>query len=297
MTTVAAALTAARGKLPAGEARLLLGHVLQRPAAWLLAHDDFPLGEDAMLAFASLVARRAGGEPVAYLVGYREFFGRRFAVTPATLIPRPETELLVDLAIGKVGAGSTASILDLGTGSGCIAISLALELPAARLTGVDFSALALEVARANTLALAADVCLRQSDWFAALDGERYDVIVGNPPYVAAADPHLGRGDLRHEPLTALASGGDGLDAIRRIVATAPRFLKPGGALLLEHGHDQGPTVRELMMAAGFGKLAQHRDLGGIPRVTSGIFGDETSGCTSADRIDAEEQVRQRKEKQ
>jgi release factor glutamine methyltransferase len=297
MTTVAAALAAARGKLPASETRLLLGHVLQRSAAWLLAHDEVPLDEDAMLAFASLVARRAGGEPVAYLVGYREFFGRRFAVTPATLIPRPETELLVELVTGKVGADSTASILDLGTGSGCIAITLALELPAARLSGVDFSAAALEVARANAQALGAVVRLCQSDWFAALDGERYDLIVGNPPYIAAADPHLGQGDLRHEPQTALASGHEGLDALRHIVAAAPRFLNPGGALLLEHGHDQGPSVRELMTAAGFRELAQHGDLGGILRVTSGVFSDEAFESASADRIGLEEQVRQRKETQ
>lgn len=297
MTTVAAALAAARGKLPASEARLLLGHLLQRSAAWLLAHDDVALDEESLLAFASLVARRAGGEPVAYLVGYREFFGRRFAVTPATLIPRPETELLVELVTGKVGAGGTANILDLGTGSGCIAITLALELPAARLTGVDFSAAALEVARTNARALAAAVRLCQSDWFAALDGERYDLIVGNPPYVAAADPHLGQGDLRHEPQTALASGHDGLDAIRRIVAAAPRFLDPGGALLLEHGHDQGPSVRELMTAAGFKELAQHGDLSGILRVTSGVVSGETVESASADRIGLEEQVRQRKETQ
>ncbi len=297
MTIIAAALAAARGKLPASEARLLLGHVLQRPAAWLLAHDDVALDEESLLAFASLVARRAGGEPVAYLVGYREFFGRRFAVNPATLIPRPDTELLVELVTAKVGAGATASILDLGTGSGCIAITLALELPATRVTGVDFSAAALGVARANAQALAAIVDLRQSDWFAALDGERFDVIVGNPPYIAAADPHLGEGDLRHEPLSALASGDDGLDAIRRIVAAAPRFLNRGGALLLEHGHDQGSTVRELMLTAGFMELAQHGDLGGILRVTSGVFRDEDSGCESADRIDTEEQVRYRKEMQ
>lgn len=271
MSTLAAALAAARLNLPASEARLLLGHVLGRDPAWLLAHDDHDLEEEALLNFASLVARRAGGEPAAYLLGYREFFGRRFAVTTATLIPRPETELLVELVTGKVRAGGTTSILDLGTGSGCIAITLALELPTARLTGIDFSAAALEVACANAQALAADVCLRQSDWFAALDDERFDLIVGNPPYVAAADPHLGQGDLRHEPQTALASGDDGLDAIRRIVAAAPRFLNPGGELVLEHGHDQGPSVRELLTLAGFKELAQYRDLGGILRVTSGVF--------------------------
>lgn len=271
MTMVGAALAAARKKLPASEARLLLGHVLQRPAAWLLAHDDAPLGEEAMLAFASLVSRRAGGEPVAYLIGYREFFGRRFTVNPAVLIPRPETEMLVEHVIKKVGAGGAASILDLGTGSGCIAITLALELPRARLTAVDFSAAALDQARANALALAADVRLCQSDWFAALYGERFDLIVGNPPYVAAADPHLGQGDLRHEPLTALASGADGLDSIRHIVANAPLHLAPGGMLLLEHGYDQGSAVRELMSAAGFTELVHERDLGGVLRVTAGVF--------------------------
>jgi len=278
MSTVAAALAAARAKLPASEARLLLGHVLGRPAAWLIVHDDEALDEAALLAFASLVARRVGGEPVAYLQGHREFFGREFAVSPAVLIPRPETELLVEIALArmqpgigpqKVGAGAAARILDLGTGSGCIAVTLALEILQAQVTAVDASAAALGVAQENAERLGAQVRLLQSHWFDRLGGERFDLIVANPPYIAAADPHLLAGDLRHEPAAALASGTDGLDAIRRIVAAAPAHLAAGGRLLLEHGYDQGAAVRELLKAAGFADIEQHRDLAGILRVSGG----------------------------
>ncbi len=278
MTTVAAALAAARAKLPASEVRLLLGHVLERSAVWLVAHDDEALDEDALLAFASLVARRGGGEPVAYLLGYREFFGRRFAVNSAVLIPRPETELLVELALARVGAGNTANILDLGTGSGCIAITLALELPRARVTAVDSSSAALEVAAGNALALGASLRLVQGDWFTGLAGERFDLIVSNPPYVAAADAHLAGGDLRHEPLQALASGADGLDAIRIIAAQAQQHIMPNGVLLIEHGYDQAGAVRRLMGAAGFSDITGHPDIAGVLRVTTGKFGriDEAS---------------------
>lgn len=269
MTTVKAALTAAGGKLPASEARLLLGHALKRPAAWLIAHDDAILDEDAMLAFASLVARRAGGEPVAYLLGHREFFGREFAVSPAVLIPRPETELLVDLAIARIGRGTAAAILDLGTGSGCVAVTLALELPEACLTAVDRSAVVLALAAGNAQRHGATVRMMQSDWYSALADERFDLIVANPPYVAAGDPHLSTGDLRHEPLAALAGGADGLDAIRCIIAGASGHLAPGGELWLEHGHDQALAVYELFAAASWDDVEQHRDLAGIVRVTGG----------------------------
>lgn len=269
MTTVAAALVAARAKLPAGEARLLLGHVLQQSAAWLLAHDDQVLDEDELLAFASLVARRAGGEPVAYLVGFREFFGREFEVSSAVLIPRPETELLIEIALAKVGVGAAARILDLGTGSGCIAVTLALEIPQAQVTAVDASATALLVARKNAERLGAHVHFLQSDWFSALGGERFELIVANPPYVAAADPHLAAGDLRHEPAAALASGADGLDAIRCILAAAPAHLASGGWLWLEHGYDQSEPVRELLAAAGFADIEQRCDLAGIIRASGG----------------------------
>jgi release factor glutamine methyltransferase len=269
MSTVAAALAAARARLPASEARLLLGHVLGRPPAWLIAHDDDALAEDELLAFASLVARRAGGEPLAYLVGKREFFGRDFAVASGVLIPRPETELLVEIAIANVSSGAAPRILDLGTGSGCIAITLALEIPQAQLTAVDASAAALRIAANNAVRLGASLRLLQSDWFAALAGERFDLIVANPPYIADADPHLDSGDLRHEPPEALASGGDGLDAIRRIVAAAPGHLTSGGWLWLEHGYDQAGPVRELFAAAGFIDVEQRRDLAGILRATGG----------------------------
>lgn len=290
MSTVAAALAAAREKLPASEVRQLLGHALGRPAVWLIAHDDEVLDEDSLLRFASLVARRKGGEPVAYLLGYREFYGREFAVSPAVLIPRPETEMLVDMALAQeVGAGATAKsaalsttprttprtttraprILDLGTGSGCIAITLALEIPAAQVSAVDASDAALSVARKNAERLEASVHLLRGDWFDSLAGERFDLIVANPPYVAEADPHLAAGDLCHEPRLALASGADGLDAIRRIVADAPAHLVPGGQLWLEHGYDQADAVRELFAGADWTDIAQHRDLVGIVRVTGG----------------------------
>ncbi len=282
MTTVASALAAARTKLPANEARLLLGHVTVRPAAWLMAHDDEVLDEDAVLRFASLVARRKGGEPVAYLLGHREFYGREFAVSPAVLIPRPETEMLVDMALAQeVGAGATAKsaapstttrapkILDLGTGSGCIAITLALEIRSAQVSAVDASDAALRVARQNAEQLGASLRLLQSDWFDGLAGERFDLIVANPPYVAEGDSHLAAGDLRHEPRGALASGADGLDAIRRIVAAAPRHLRPGGQLWLKHGYDHAEAVHELLAAAGLRDIEQHSDVAGIVRVSGG----------------------------
>jgi release factor glutamine methyltransferase len=272
MSTVAAALAAARAKLPASEARLLLGRVMERPAAWLIVHDDYLLDEDQLLAFASLVARRAGGEPVAYLVGFREFFGREFAVSSGVLIPRPETELLVDIALRqKVGAGTavTARILDLGTGSGCLAITLALEIPQAQVTALDASEAALHIARQNAQRLGAQLRLLHSDWFSALADERFDLIVANPPYIADADPHLATGDLRYEPHGALASGSDGLEAIRRIVADAAEHLAPGGQLWLEHGYDQAAAVRQLFAAAGFIEVEQIPDLAGILRATGG----------------------------
>lgn len=278
MTTVAAALAAARAKLPASEARLLLGHALGHPVAWLIAHDDEALDEDELLNFASLVARRAGGEPVAYLIGLREWFGREFTVSPAVLIPRPETELLVDIALTATvmrsgihadGTGDTARILDLGTGSGCIAVTLALEFPQAQVTAVDASAAALSVARGNAERLGASLRLLQSDWFDQLAGERFDLIVANPPYITATDPHLAAGDLRHEPGAALSSGADGLDAIRRIIADAPAHLATGGQLWLEHGYDQADAVHELLATAGLVGIEGYPDIAGIVRVSGG----------------------------
>jgi len=275
---LAAVITTAREKLPTSEARLLLGYVLQKPLAWLLAHDDEVLDEARLSAFKTLVTRRAAGEPVAYLLGYREFFGREFLTTPATLIPRPETELLVERVIEKVGDGETAikhksrRILDLGTGTGCIAITLALECPDASVFAIDANEATLNVAQANAQRLNANVRFLHSDWFAAVGGEKFDLIVGNPPYIAAEDAHLLQGDLRFEPLAALASGANGLDAIRHIIATAPAYLNSAGELWLEHGYDQAEAVRELLDSAGFLHIEQHCDLAGIVRVSGGCAG-------------------------
>lgn len=269
MSTVAAALAGARQAIPVAEARLLLGEVLGRNHAWLEAHRDDLIEAAAAQRFAALVARRAAGEPVAYLLGRREFYGRDFAVSPAVLIPRPETELLVEVALAAVAGRANPRILDLGTGSGCIAVTLALELPGAEVTAVDISAAALAVARGNAQALGAGLRCLQSEWFAALGGERFDLIVSNPPYVAEGDPHLAAGDLRFEPAVALACGRDGLDAIRCILAAAPDHLEPGASLHVEHGYDQAGAMAELLMAAGFNDISQHQDLAGIVRVSGG----------------------------
>ena len=272
MTTVARLLAGARQRISASEARLLLGHVLGRNAAWLEAHrdDEVPAASE----FSALVGRRAAGEPIAYLMGVREFYGRDFAVSPNVLIPRPETELLVDIAKTKVGARETARALDLGTGSGCLAVTLALELPRVRVTAVDVSPAALEVARGNALRLGATVEFVESDWFAALSPQPFDLIVANPPYVAAGDPHLDEGDLRFEPVGALtdpSDEGDGLSAIRRIVADAPLWLMPQGLLFFEHGYDQATAARQLLEAAGFSEIEQQRDLAGIIRESGGRY--------------------------
>jgi len=268
--TVGAALAAARGRIPGGEARLFLRAIRGVTAARIAAYPEDTLTPEQAERFADLLARRAAGEPVAYLLGVREFYGRDFKVGPAVLIPRPETELIVDLVRERVPANAVPAILDLGTGSGALAVTLALELPAAQVTAVDFSSAALAVARANAQALGARVRFVESDWFAALDaGERFEVIVSNPPYVADGDPHLAEGDVRFEPASALASGPAGLDDIVRIVAAAPAFLTPGGWLLLEHGYDQAAAVRELLLAGGFVEVASARDLAGIERITLG----------------------------
>ena len=267
--SIAAALQAARQTIPIAEARLLLCHQLGCAPAWLEAHRDDPLNAVQSAAFESLIVRRAAGEPVAYLYGTREFYGRDFSVSPAVLIPRPETELLVELALKKVKGAARPRILDLGTGSGCIAITLALELPQAQLSASDVSAAALAVASENGRRLGASVRFVESDWFAAFGAEQFDVVVANPPYVSANDPHLTQGDLRHEPITALQSGVDGLAAIRQILAHAPEHLQPGGWLLLEHGYDQASSVAGLLAVAGLEVIEQHRDLARIVRVSGG----------------------------
>ncbi len=267
--SIAAALQAARQSIPVAEARLLLCHQLGCAPAWLEAHRDAPLNATQLAAFESLIARRAAGEPVAYLCGTREFYGRDFSVSPAVLIPRPETELLVEFALKKAKDLARPCILDLGTGSGCIAITLALELPLAQVSAADACAAALAVASENSRRLGASVRLVESDWFSAFGAEQFDVVVANPPYVPVNDPHLAQGDLRHEPINALQSGADGLAAIRQILAHAPEHLQPGGWLLLEHGYDQALSVARLLAAAALEAIEQHRDLAGIVRVSGG----------------------------
>lgn len=258
----------ARGLIPQSEARLLLCAAAGVPAATVIGFAERALPAAAASCFADWLSRRSRGEPIAYLLAQREFFGRPFRVSPAVLIPRPETELLLELALARLPPHG-AQVLDLGTGSGALAISLALECPGAEVHAVDLSESSLEVARENARALGAEVCWHQGSWFAPLAGRRFDLIVSNPPYVASGDPHLALGDVRFEPIGALASGIDGLDDIRAIVAAAPDHLKSTGHLLFEHGYDQGEPVRQLMTAAGFADVVTAQDLAGLDRVTMG----------------------------
>jgi release factor glutamine methyltransferase len=259
-------LLAASG-LPGLEARLLLAHALGVDRAWIAAHGDEAVGEDAGRRAGELYRRRAAGEPVAYLMGEREFYGLAFEVTPAVLIPRPETELLVEAALERLADGGTA--LDLGTGSGAIAIALAHERPAARVAAGDASAQALEVARANAARHGARVRFERSDWFSAFGVERFDVVVSNPPYIASGDPHLAQGDLRFEPRDALEAGPTGLECLERIAAAALEHLAPGGWLLLEHGHDQGEACVSLLKGLGYDGVRDRIDLAGVSRVVQG----------------------------
>jgi len=267
-TTVSAAL-AMSGLVPF-EAKLLLAHVMGRDRAWLAAHGDAPLTREQALAYDALARRRRNGEPVAYLTGRREFFGLELEVTPDVLIPRPETELLVELALAWLGKEASASALDLGCGSGAVALAIAHERPRARVVGADVSPAAVALARRNAERLGiGNATFIESDWFQRVPREPFALIVANPPYVAEEDVHLSRGDLRFEPAAALVSGGDGLDAIRAIVAAARGYLAAGSMLALEHGHDQAQSVQTLLSNAGFGEVASARDLAGIPRVTYG----------------------------
>ncbi|HEU4458352.1 MAG TPA: peptide chain release factor N(5)-glutamine methyltransferase [Methylibium sp.] len=269
---VDAALAEARRQgLERHEAQALLGAALGVPRSWLLAHGDAVLDEAQAARCAEWLARFAGGEPLAYLRGRQEFHGLELAVSPAVLVPRPDTETLVDWALEAI-ATRPAAVLDLGTGSGAIALAIARRAPAAQLVAVDASADALAVARANGAALGFAVAWRLGSWFDALAGEprrRFDVIVSNPPYIAEADPHLAA--LQHEPALALVAGPDGLDALRLITAQAAPHLQPGGRLLLEHGHDQAAAVAGLLQAAGFTGIETRRDLAGRPRCTGGRF--------------------------
>lgn len=261
------AMASLPGDSPKLDAEVLLGFVLGQSRTYLYTWPERELSATQQSLLEELVARRASGTPVAYLVGEREFWSLPLQVNEHTLIPRPETELLVEQALARLPRSGRA--LDLGTGTGAIALALASERPDAEIWAVDASREALKVARANVERLGLPVQLVHSDWFAQLSGQRFHLIVSNPPYIAEADPHLGQGDVRFEPLTALASGRDGLADIRQIVARAPAHLHPGGWLLFEHGYDQGAPVRELLTQAGFSGVETVQDYGGNDRVTLG----------------------------
>jgi len=251
------------------EAQILVSRALGVNRAWLIAHDLDELAPIQFETIAALITRRIQGEPVAYILGEKEFYGRLFKVTPDVLIPRPETELLVETALERLPKDHPVQVLDLGAGSGCVAITLALERPNCLVTAVDVSPKALEVATGNAACLGAKVEFVLSDWFTALSGRKFDLIVGNPPYVEACYPQLKHSDLAHEPPHALTSGPDGLDAIRHIVATSHEFLLPGGVLLLEHGWTQDDAVRDLLGSNGYTDVHTLFDAAGLPRCSAG----------------------------
>jgi release factor glutamine methyltransferase len=268
--TVSAAL-ASSGLVPI-EGRILLAHTLGCDRAWLAAHGDAKLSAAQTAAFEALARRRREGEPVAFLTGRREFYGLDLEITPDVLIPRPETELLVEMALERIDDQAAARVLDLGSGSGAVALAIAHQRLRASVLGIDVSTQSIALARRNALRLRiANAEFLQSHWFERVPREAFTVIVGNPPYVEDFDPHLHEGDVRFEPPVALKGGLDGLAAIRAIVARAPDYLAAGGLLLLEHGYDQSGRVQALLRDAGFGAVASRRDLAGILRVTGGCM--------------------------
>lgn len=268
--TIGEALKQARQLIDDVDARVLLQRALGVDAAHLIAHSEDLLTQAGAERFAQWVERRNSGEPVAYIVGEREFHSLAFKVTPAVLIPRPETELLVELALERIDPDRPARVLDLGTGSGAVAIAIAKHRPESDVTATELWMAALAIARDNAERLEArNVRFIHGDWYEGLERETFDLIVSNPPYVAAEDSHLEQGDLRFEPHEALVGGADGLDCIRRIVDGAPRHLHAGGWLLFEHGYDQAAACRKLLNAGGFSGLFTGRDLAGIERVSGG----------------------------
>jgi release factor glutamine methyltransferase len=258
------------------EANLLCQHALNVNRAWLISHESNVFEASQQLAFEALVTRRLNGEPIAYILGSREFYGLQLKTTPATLIPRPDTETLVEAALTKIPQNANLNILDLGTGTGAVAFAIAKHRANCKINAVDASSDALSVALENAQALKlTNVRLVESNWFSALTldykAEKFDVIVSNPPYIAQDDAHLKQGDLRFEPLSALKSGKDGLDDIRQIIQDAPYYLKPNGWLMLEHGYDQAEAVAALLSKRGFSKIDHAKDIAGSLRVTFGAI--------------------------
>ncbi|SFI95097.1 peptide chain release factor N(5)-glutamine methyltransferase [Nitrosomonas sp. Nm34] len=268
--TIAQALQDAHRLVDHIEARLLLQYALNVDAAFLAAHSDTILNREQLNTFQLLVTRRAAGVPVAYLVGEREFYDLTFKVTPAVLIPRPETELLVELALSRIPVNQSCKVLDLGTGSGAIALTIGKHRPLAHVTAVDLLPDALSIARLNAERLGIhNVQIHAGNWFDQLDHDEFNLIISNPPYVAQGDPHLDQGDLRFEPRIALMALNDGLACIRHIIANAPNFLAARGELLLEHGYDQAAICRQLLAESSFINIFSCPDLAGILRVSGG----------------------------
>lgn len=259
-------LLAASG-LPALEARALLSHLTGWRRETLIAFPEREPAAGIAKQFSELAARRRAGEPLAYLLGSKEFYGREFKVGPAVLVPRPETEMLVEFAVEKLVGIERPSVVDLGTGSGIIAVSVALELPGTQVSAVDVSTAALEVARGNAQALGATVDFRNGSWWSPLAGERFDLVLSNPPYIAVDDKHMDA--LGHEPRLALTDEGDGLACLRELASGARQHLKPGGWIAVEHGWDQGPATRALFEAAGLAAVDTRRDGAGLDRITFG----------------------------
>ena len=252
------------------EAQLLLQNTLNVNRAWLIAHENDAVEANTHAEFEALLNRRLNGEPIAYILGTSEFYGLNLKVTADTLIPRPDTETLVEAALAKTSYQEKSQILDLGTGTGAIALAIAKHRPQAHITAVDTSENALKISQENAQNLhISNVQFMLSNWFDALKNQRFDVIVSNPPYIEANDMHLKQGDLRFEPISALASGEDGLDAIRAIISQAPQHLNPHGWLMLEHGYNQASKVAALLEQAGFSDISNAKDLSGIDRVTIG----------------------------
>lgn len=263
------------------DAEVLLAYALSKPRSWLISHADDQLSQEHALAYEVVIEQREAGEPIAYITGRRGFWSLDLEVTPDTLIPRPETELLVELALARVPTDVPCKVLDLGTGAGAIALAIARERPNVAVVATDANIETLAVAQRNAQRHhIGNVSFVHGDWFTPLGDCRFDVIVSNPPYIENADPHLEQGDLRFEPRRALASGSDGLDDIRRIVRDAGLHLSPGGWLLFEHGWNQGDTVRALLDAAGFAELSTVRDLEQRDRVSFGRL-SVSSGCHSS----------------
>lgn len=269
LRVAAACLHGAGSPSPRVDAEYLLLHVLHKTPAWLRSHDEVRLSPHDDELFESLLRRRAQGEPVAYITGLRGFWSLELAVNASTLIPRPETELLVEFALEKLPLDKPARVLDLGTGSGAIALAVKTERPVSTVTALDVSVAALEVAAGNARRLGLDVEFLHGNWFSAVEGRRFDLLLANPPYIDPDDEHLGQGDVRFEPLNALVSARHGLQDLACIIAAAPSYLAAGGWLALEHGYDQGAAVRVLLEQHGFVEVNTQKDLGGQERISCG----------------------------